>query len=118
MISAPPEESDLVALTLLTLKPASPADACKLTLISSLTASISISAWVKSVPSNSARADTPHPPISVEALPQTFLGREAMSVVGLAAASIPYSSSTSPVEVVADQLTVGSSPPISAKFPS
>jgi len=73
---------------------------------------------VKSVPSNSARAETPHPLRFVEALPQMFLGREAMSDVGRAAASIPYSTSTSPEEAQADQETEGSSPPISAKFPS
>ena len=81
-------------------------------------ASISTAAWVKSVPSNSARADNPHPLTLVEALPQMFLGREAMSEVGRADASIPYSMSTSPEEVDADQERVGSSPPRSEKFPS
>ena len=41
-----------------------------------------------------------------------------MSEVGRADASIPYSMSTSPVVVDADQERVGSSPPRSEKLPS
>ena len=41
-----------------------------------------------------------------------------MSEVGRTEASIPYSTSTSPVVVDADQERDGSSPEISAKFPS
>jgi len=50
----------------------------------------------------------------VEALPQIFLGRDAISVVGRAEASIPYSISISPLDEEADQERDGSSPPRSA----
>jgi hypothetical protein len=81
---------------------------------SSLFASTSIPALVKSVPVNSARADTPHPLRLVDALPQIFFGRDAISEVGLADASIPYSISISPASAEADQERDGSRPERSA----
>jgi len=72
---------------------------------------------LKSVPSNSPRTDTPHASMLVEAFPHIVFGNEAMSVVGRAAASIPYSISISPEVVEEDHVTEGSSPPISAKSP-
>ena len=71
---------------------------------------MSIAAVVKSVPVNSARADTPHSPIFPDALPQIFFGRDAISDVGVAAASMPYSTSISPAVPVLDHDTVGSRP--------
>jgi hypothetical protein len=81
-------------------------------------ASTSIPALEKSVPVNSARAETPHPLRLVDALPQMFLGSDAISEVGTAEASIPYSISISPAEVEEDQAADGSRPPIPSKFPS
>ena len=81
---------------------------------SALLASISIPALEKSVPWNSARADTPHPLRLVDAFPQIFFGSDAMSAVGRAEASIPYSMLISPASAVLDHERDGSSPPRSA----
>lgn len=119
MILAPSESIPFTAETVLTANP-SPALASRWMSRSapSLEASMSTSAAVKSVPVKVALADTPQSPREVEAFPQMFFGREAMSVVGRAEASIPYSMSRSPEVVDADQERDGSSPPRSAKFPS
>lgn len=79
---------------------------------------MSIDACVKSVPSNSARADTPHPPTDPDALPQMFFGSDAMSDVTAADASIPYSISRSPAVPELDHDTVGSRPERLSYVPS
>lgn len=59
----------------------------------------------------------PHPEMSVDALPQTFRGRDARSDVGVARASMPYERSMSPVFVLLDHVRVGSRPSSPSKFP-
>mmetsp|Transcript_22562 Transcript_22562/g.49062 ORF Transcript_22562/g.49062 Transcript_22562/m.49062 type:complete len:315 (-) Transcript_22562:144-1088(-) len=112
-----PSKSMFLVAEMVSTPPSIEATTCTERSTSSLAAFTSMS--VSPLPiSLVAPAETPHPARLVLRVPKTFFGRDATSVVGRTAASIPYSRSTSPAAEAPDQERVGSKPSTPSYFPS